>query len=214
MNPRNRVTAALLLAGSLVASLIVQAGCGSGTPPAHVGKVTPQGRVFEADDFSITVPLRFMATGVSAGATRYQAEQAGLRKAQTDAVVTMSEVAVKSGLLRFYLFDGTSSDYERADQIVVCSFPSGQFSRTDMAIADQRLQLWLDMEPVKWERIVVNGREVDRLHARAPRFGIETYCYYLDAGATTYFVQFGTKPERVEKLLAESEEVMRRFTVK
>ena len=81
MNPRNRATAALLLA----ASLFAHAGCGSGTPPAHVGKVTPQGRLFEADDFSITVPLRFMATGASASATRYEAEQAGLRKAQADA---------------------------------------------------------------------------------------------------------------------------------
>lgn len=155
-----------------------------------------------------------MAIEASSGATRSQAERAGLRKAQVDALVTMSEFASKSGMLRFALFDGTGNDYERADKIAVCSVPSGLFSRTDMAIADQRLQLWLDMEPVKWERIVVNGREVDRLHARAPRFGTETLCYYLDAGATTYVVQFGTKPERVEKLLAESEEVMRRFTVK
>jgi hypothetical protein len=210
MNPRNRATAALLLA----ASLFAHAGCGSGTPPAHVGKVTPQGRLFEADDFSITVPLRFMATGASASATRYEAEQAGLRKAQADAVVAMSEFAIESGLLRFNLFDGTSTDVARADQIIVCSLPSGLFSRTDRAIADQRLQMWLDMEPVKWERIVVNGREVDRLHARAPKYGTESFNYYLDAGATTYVVQFETKPERVEKILVESEEIMRRFTVR
>ncbi|MEY3142042.1 MAG: hypothetical protein RLY21_535 [Planctomycetota bacterium] len=207
--PRLVLALALPLAGVV--------GCGSGSTDdslQRLGSVTPQGRVFEQDDFSITVPLRFTGDQVSLSLVQWEAEQAGLRKAQTDLMVTSTEHAIESGALRLTLFDGTSTDPERVDQIFVFVVPSGLFTRTDMVIADQRAAVWLDAEPVKWERFIVNDREIDRLHTRAPKYGAECACYYLDAGALTYMVLFQTAPERVDKFFAESAEIMKRFVPK
>lgn len=212
--PSIRRSAAVVAAAVAATATLVLPACGERTPPPHVGKVTPAGRVFEKEDFGITVPLRFTGFTPSAGTDRVRAEQAGLRKAQTEVFMALREIAIESGMLQIALFDGTSNDYERADQIVVYSVPSGQFTRADQVIADQRTAVWLDAEPVKWERLVVSGREVDRLHTRMPKFGMESVCYYLDGGETTYMVVFATTPERADKIFAESETIMKSFEVK
>jgi len=197
-----------------LSAVLAFTSCGERAPPPHVGKVTPAGRVFEKEDFRVTVPLRFTGFTPSAGADQIHAEQAGLREARAEVLVALHEIAIESGMLRIALFDGTSNDYERADQIVVHSVPSGQFTRADQVIADQRTAVWLDAEPVKWERLVVSGREVDRLHTRMPKLGTESVCYYLDGGETTYMVVFATTPERADKIFAESETIMKSFEVK
>lgn len=209
-----KLLTALLLRTLVLTPFLVIAACGRDNSAARLGTVTPEGRVFTQDDFSITVPLRFTAYEVSLGMVQWEAEQAGLRKAQTDLMVTSHKLAIESGNLRLALFDGTSSDPESADQIFVYMAPSAHFKRTDMVITDQRIAVWLDAEPVKWERIIVNDREVDRLHTRVPKYRIESACYYLDAGEWTYLVLFETAPERVDKFFAESAEIMKRFVPK
>lgn len=208
------IPVAVAIAAAATTAALVLAGCGERTPLPHVGKVTPAGRVFEREDFSITVPLRFMGASSSLGASRALAEQSGLRKVQVEAAVSMQEVASTSGVLRIGLFDGTSNDYERADQILVYAVPSGSFSKTDRVLEAQRVLVWLGAEPLNWERLVVKDREVDRLHSRLTKFGVESMCYFLDTSETTYAVEFLTKPERTEKFFAEAEEIMKSFTAK
>lgn len=204
-------SARLLSALLAVTPCAALAACGQNDSAARLGTVTPKGRVFTQDDFSITVPLRFTADTASIGGTRSRAEHAGLRESQVETIVTLNERAIQSGILRIVLFDGTSSNYERADLICVYSFPSGYFARSDQVIADQRLAIWLDEEPLKWERVVVNDRKVDRLRIRSPKFGTESVRYYLDNGETAHVVCFQTAPERAEKFFAETEEIMKRF---
>jgi hypothetical protein len=133
--------------------------------------------------------------------------------------VALHEIAIESGMLRIALFDGTSNDYERADQILIYAVPSGSFSKTDRVLEAQRVLVWLGAEPLDWERLVVKDREVDRLHSRLTKFGVESMCYFsmcyfLDTSETTYAVEFLTKPERTEKFFAEAEEIMKSFTAK
>ena len=206
-----------LALGLMLAGLAV-AGCGSSSADGslqRLGKVTPQGRVFEDDiGFSLMVPYRFTAAWGSVALAEWHAERAGLREAQVKAIGAAQETLSKKGAYRLCLVDGTSSDGVHPDTITVIRLPRAQLSQEQAVVADERAAAWLDAEPLSWERVAVNNRMLDRLRLKWPKFGTESACYYLDAGDSTYMIVFETTPERAGRFIAESEEIMKGFVVK
>jgi hypothetical protein len=181
------------------------------------GTATPQGELFDLDDFAITIPEGFAAFGggtdlVDALERDLDANgEATLPKKLRDEI----QEALQGGLFKLMVFDMSGIDPEFLDNMNVIVQPLPErLTRQQVVEMNIRDLASVNAELIKQDRFATDQHEFDRLYCALPDSGTHFTNYMLVHGSKLFVVTFSSKPERAEAFRPAAEEMMRSFRAK